>query len=182
MVFNLKELDNIEGWLFEEEAELLHDIAKRVPPNLFWCEIGSWKGKSTVAMAQSGSKGIAIDWFKGNIETANSDTMKEYFNNIKEYSMNITTLPFKSFEVVDLIKDNSIYLLFIDGEHTYEAVKRDFEMFLPKVVSKGYIVIHDIEFKGNPWHEVNTFYRDLHYDTRVVVQPPVARCGIFRKI
>jgi len=39
--------------------------------------------------------------------------------------------------------DGSIDLLLIDGLHTYEAVKRDLETWLPKVVDGGLIMLHD---------------------------------------
>ena len=39
---------------------------------------------------------------------------------------------------------DKVEFIFIDGFHKYEAVKKDFELFYPKIVNNGYIVIHDI--------------------------------------
>jgi hypothetical protein len=36
-----------------------------------------------------------------------------------------------------------IDLLFIDGDHRYEYVKQDIELFVPHVMEGGYILFHD---------------------------------------
>jgi len=59
--------------------------------------------------------------------------------------------------------------LFIDGDHTYEGVKKDFEMYSPLVRKNGIIAMHDIaehpkEMKCNVskfWEEVKQRYRNI---------------------
>jgi predicted O-methyltransferase YrrM len=46
-------------------------------------------------------------------------------------------------EVSDLV-DGGIDFLFIDGDHTYEGVKQDFEMYSELVSEGGIIALHDI--------------------------------------
>jgi hypothetical protein len=62
-----------------------------------------------------------------------------------------------------------IDLLFIDGDHSYEGVKADFEMYSPLVRPGGMIVFHDIVISPpHPdcrvfvyWNEVKWHYRSL---------------------
>lgn len=46
--------------------------------------------------------------------------------------------------VADAFQHQSIDLLFIDGDHTYEGVKRDLEMYRPMVRPGGIIALHDV--------------------------------------
>jgi len=43
-----------------------------------------------------------------------------------------------------LLKNQKLDLLFIDGDHRYEGVKKDFEMYGPLVKKNGIIAFHDI--------------------------------------
>lgn len=43
-----------------------------------------------------------------------------------------------------LLGGGSIDFLFIDGDHTYEGVKRDWEMYSPLVRPGGLVAFHDV--------------------------------------
>lgn len=141
------EIDKIEGWLSLAEADQLHRLC-----NGTWCEIGSWKGKSTRVLAQN-QKGYAIDTFKGSSEHGpNIDTLAAFKKNTEPVKDNITILPedYKT-AVGKVIKP--IQLLFLDAEHTYEATKEALELYLPMVRKGGVIVIHDVwawDFSRDP--------------------------------
>lgn len=74
---------------------------------------------------------------------------------------------------LDAVKESlggrHIDLLFIDGDHTYEGVKADFEMYSPLVRPAGLIVFHDIVISPpHPdcrvyefWGEVKARYRSI---------------------
>lgn len=181
MTFNWRELEVIEGWLDKEEAQLLHDLAEQMPPGTFWCEIGSWKGKSTVAMAQSGRHGYAIDWFQGSSEhEEETDTLDDYLKNIAPYRKQIETVVGKSQDLYRRI-NKPIGLLFIDGEHTLEAVERDFMLYYDKVIPGGFIVFHDYASDrwGNPYPGVTVFVDSL-IEEGYVVHSQVERCLVLK--
>lgn len=59
-----------------------------------------------------------------------------------------------------------IDFLFIDGDHSYEGVKKDFEMYGPLVRKGGMIALHDIRLDGHPNVKVKKFwdgYIEDHY-------------------
>lgn len=62
---------------------------------------------------------------------------------------------------IDIVKglnpEGSVDMLFIDGDHTYEGVKADYENYSPLVRSGGMIVFHDIYLI----EEVKRFWKEL---------------------
>ncbi len=65
-------------------------------------------------------------------------------------------------KVKAILGGKDIDILFIDGDHTYEGVKKDFEMYSPLVKKDGIIALHDIvPHLETPTCEVNRFWNAL---------------------
>lgn len=110
-------------------------------------EIGAWVGVSTIEFAKHFASVIAIDPWQNNIGdiTNNYDmnqAYEEYKNRISKFD-NITTIKEFSYNIANKIDNSTIDIVYIDGLHTYEAVKKDIELFMPKIKKRGFISGHD---------------------------------------
>jgi cephalosporin hydroxylase len=66
-------------------------------------------------------------------------------------------------KVKEILNGRNIDFLFIDGDHTYEGVKKDFEMYSP-LVKKGIIAFHDIvQHPPETGCEVSRFWNEIKY-------------------
>lgn len=68
----------------------------------------------------------------------------------------------KSLDTVrHLLAQQTLDFLFIDGDHTYEGVRKDFEMYSPLVKPGGFVAFHDIVYAEGVqkfWAEVSPLY------------------------
>ena len=74
-----------------------------------------------------------------------------------------------------LLAGEHLDFLFIDGDHTYEGVKRDFEMYAPLVRRGGIVAFHDIAEHAPEEHcEVAKFWNEIkpHYAHREIIENP----------
>ena len=65
----------------------------------------------------------------------------------------------------------SVDLMFIDGDHSYEGVRADFENYAPLVRPGGLIAFHDVDSTNHPASQVDRLWRQLRdlYDTREII-------------
>ena len=142
-----------------DSAYLLYGLARALKPAVA-VEIGSARGKSAsfigTALKENGSgKLFAIDphthtdWNDEN----SVDTLQVMRANLKSLKIE---------RQVEIIRDTSVNvaarwmlpidMIFIDGDHSYEGVKRDWELFTPFVRQFGVVIFHDTiwDLKPNP--------------------------------
>jgi predicted O-methyltransferase YrrM len=76
--------------------------------------------------------------------------------------------------VIDILEGRHVDFLFIDGDHSYEGVARDFEMYAPLVAKGGVVAFHDIvPHPELPACEVDRFWDSVkrNYPHHEYVQP-----------
>jgi len=142
--------EQIDGWLTNlEQTALLHLPALVDHLDGEIIEIGSFKGKSTVALGL-GSKWIserkrsiyAIDPFIPSTEYG--EYYYDFQKNIRECHLENYVIPIKQYSHDAILAcPERISALFIDGNHNYLDVKKDIELYSPRVVAGGLIAFHD---------------------------------------
>ncbi len=149
----------VEGWLTVEEGELLYRMARACTGRGSIVEIGSFKGKSTIwlakgSLAGAGTTVVAIDPHTGSAEHRQGDqpvwTYDEFLANLRRAGVEqvVTPIVATSAEAVERF-DQPVELLFIDGDHRYEMVRQDFNLWFPRVLEGGYLLMHDtIRWEG----------------------------------
>ncbi len=63
--------------------------------------------------------------------------------------------------VKNILKDERLDFCFIDGDHTYEGVKKDFEMYSQIVKPDGVIAFHDIALPPETGSGVSRFWNEV---------------------
>jgi len=76
-------------------------------------------------------------------------------------------------EVLKILNGNELDFLFIDGDHSYEGVKKDFEMYGPLVRKGGIIAFHDIVISNDKSIEVPKFWYEIkkNYNYKEIIAP-----------
>jgi len=152
----LKEkLNAIEGWLTMPEVGFLYNTAQHCKGRGVIVEIGSWQGKSTVCL------GAGVDASKKNIEIyavdphqnsyVHKDFLGENISTFEKFKENIKAADVGRF-IHPIVKKSEeavrkwakpIEFLWIDGDHHYGEVKKDFDLWSPFVIDGGIIAFHD---------------------------------------
>ena len=140
-----------------DSAWLLYGLARSIKPKVC-VEIGSARGKSACAVGHAlrrngGGKLYAID--------PHSHT--DWNDSDSTDSLAILTTHLHKAGVSDFVEivqktsteaatnwQRPIDLIFIDGDHSYEGVKADWDLFVPHVSEFGVVVFHDIIWDLRP--------------------------------
>jgi len=134
----------------------LYKISRKLSVNSVAVEIGSYLGASTCFIAQGlkqGCKLYCIDtWGNHNmkyvdqdIDGEERDTYQEFMLNTAKHKDKIIPLQGWSYNIIETLKsaENHIDFLFIDGDHNYEGVKKDWDLFSPLLKKGSLIAFHD---------------------------------------
>jgi MMP 1-O-methyltransferase len=202
---NLDELKrkNFKGFLADDEAARLYEIAReaaRLGPCL---EIGSYCGRSAAYLGlgcrEAGGILFSIDHHQGSEEqqpggefydhelldpkTGRIDTFPLFRKTIRELSLEDTVIPIISrSEVAARFWRTPLSLIFIDGGHTYEAVFTDYNSWVSNLLPSGYLLIHDIFFDPSEGGQAPRCIYQMALSSGLFLELPMVRTmGILQR-
>src|SRR5947209_833953 len=124
------------------------DVVASVQPSVF-VELGTHYGESYFAFCQAiedlaaPCSAFAVDTWQGDAHTGQYG--EQVFEEVNAYNeahyASFSTLLRTTFDqAVEQFASESIGILHIDGLHSYEAVRHDFETWFPKVQPRGVVL------------------------------------------
>ncbi|MBD2183822.1 class I SAM-dependent methyltransferase [Planktothrix sp. FACHB-1355] len=149
----VEEWNRIEGWFDLSEAIAIQKFVKQLPPGANLVELGSYKGRSGVAIASVlPPNGVlyCVDHFQGseehkksNIDTSN--LLETFTKNIERFGVKdkIYTLQMSATEASKKFEPESIDPILLDAAHDYDSVKADLLNWYPKLKPGGYLFCDD---------------------------------------
>ena len=158
-------IDQIKGFLADDEAEALYNAALQAGAIGPVLEIGSYCGKSTIylglACRETGNTVFALDHHRGSEEhqrgeffhdpdlyddgIAALDTFREFRRNIAAADLNDSVVPVVSDSLTASRHWRTpLGMLFIDGGHSLDAALNDYRCWVSAVARGGILAIHDV--------------------------------------
>jgi predicted O-methyltransferase YrrM len=150
----LKDVELVQVRPSEMEAIYKHVFEFRNPTIV---EIGSAHGASSIILANAAREMqghlICIDsfpeYYYGQEKFGNYARVA-FLKNLYPYRGNLDLIDKPSDQAIEYGKKNfmdfacyGFNVLFVDGDHSYVGVKEDCELYLPLLVSGGYVAFHD---------------------------------------
>jgi predicted O-methyltransferase YrrM len=146
----------VEGWLSDDQARVLWDRARSVPPGGRIVEIGSYRGRSAIVMARAaaGAAGVvAIDPHAGNdrgprqIQGSADEGAADnaaFIANLDRAGVAdaVRHVRLPSGEALGAV-DGSIDLLYVDGAHRLGPARDDLVRWGDRVRPGGTLLVHD---------------------------------------
>jgi len=162
------EAANLQGFCSQTEVDELVRLARdqRV------LEIGCWKGRCTVPMAEVAELVIAVDHFRGDRYTGAANTLPEFRANLDRFGVVDRVLPIVAdfAQCLDLLDLRRCGLLIYDGDHDDAPTRTALWHFGRLIAARcrpRVVAVHDYDYP-NVRHIVDTFAAEYRLPVRVV--------------
>jgi len=146
-------LTEVNSW--HEHIPFAFAVMQMLKPKIF-VELGTHNGDSYCAFCQAvealglDTACYAVDTWEGDEQSGYYgpeilEKLRAYHNPL--YGRFSRLIQSRFDQALDHFSDGSVDLLHIDGLHTHDAAKHDFESWLPKMSTHGVILLHDINVR-----------------------------------
>jgi len=163
----------IEGYCCPDLRAMYSWVVKKFPNGSRFVEVGALLGQSTAFLVveminkNKEMKINVVDTWKGTEPwTDIGEKISEHQNFIKKYGKDlypkfeenmkkfglfnyIWPIQMKSEEAVEMFRDKTLDFVFIDADHSYNAVRLDIDVWLPKVKVGGILAGHDYSLSAD---------------------------------
>jgi predicted O-methyltransferase YrrM len=138
----------IPGYVSVTELVMLAQWVNRYCGNGYVVNVGVWKGLSLAVMAlvRDNDRVVGVDHFEGSSElpaVSKKDLVAECSENLQSVGVCPSLLTLPSVRAARLFDDGDVSFLFLDADHSYEAVKADLTVWVPKLMQGAILMIHD---------------------------------------
>jgi len=164
-----KKAELITPWQFREElSQLLKFFSWKKPKYVL--EIGTANGGTLFAhcrLAPEDAVIISIDLPSGKFGGGYPAWKLPIYKSFAKSEQNLFLLRADSHnaatfeEVKKILNGNKLDYLFIDGDHTYEGVKQDFEMYRALANERAVYIFHDIVSHPGSSCKVDQFWNEI---------------------
>ena len=164
-----KKLSLIQPWQYEIEFIKLLEFYSNLNPQKVM-EIGTANGGTLFAhckLAKDNATIISVDLPGGKFGGGYPEWKTPIYMEFAKSGQNLHLIRGNSHaedtvkKVKDILRGELLDYLFIDGDHTYDGVKKDFDTYFPFVKSGGGIIFHDIAMHTQSLCEVDKFWDDI---------------------
>jgi cephalosporin hydroxylase len=142
MIQNREEISALVDFLADKQLHHVLEIGSESGGTFFlWCHLASGMKISIDLPTGSSGSGTFVDPAK----------RKERNRRMKSWGREVRLIAGDSYDpevflfTALILGEERLDLLFIDGDHSYEGVKQDFETYRGLVKEGGFIVFHDIK-------------------------------------
>lgn len=173
---------------FHHYYHVLYDLSKLInKQHVSYVEVGAYAGASAILLLHNPKVAVI------SIDLGTPIPMKAVLKNVASFFDDNRYKYIKGNshlqETKDKLFEKEIDILFIDGDHSYRGVKRDFELYAPLVSRNGFIVFDDywcpacpgvrpavdeIVSKAKGYEVIgtlkNTFLTDLNYSNCFIIR------------
>lgn len=182
------------GGMSRIELGFLYDVCE----NMEVLELGSMVGESSYTIASVAKHVCCVDVWSDTQEHLAHDPdqagIYKYFNltlpnmfdafnkNCREFidSGKIAVYRGNTKEMANNFQDKSFDIIFIDSDHSYEGVSKDFELYHRKIKPTGLIIFHDYGDNSNSWAGVKKLCNEMEQKEKIKLVSIVERAAAFK--